>query len=109
MVLLFTGDVGEAFGYDDGWDRDGTFRYSGEGQIGDQTFTRGNAAIRDHAAAGKAIHLFHALGQGMVRYLGEVRYAGHEFVPNTPDRLGGRRVAIRFRLEPVGWVPGATG
>ena len=34
-VFLFTGDGGEAHGYSDGWAPDGSFRYFGEGQLGD--------------------------------------------------------------------------
>lgn len=34
MILLFTGDAGHAYGYDDGWLDDGTFHYTGKGQKG---------------------------------------------------------------------------
>jgi 5-methylcytosine-specific restriction protein A len=57
-VFLFTGDSGEAFGYRDGWDISGVFRYTGEGQLGDMAFTGGNQAVRDHAAEGKDLLLF---------------------------------------------------
>jgi 5-methylcytosine-specific restriction enzyme A len=41
------------------------------GQVGDQQFTHGNRAIRDHAKAGKDLHLFESLGKGQgYRYLG---------------------------------------
>ncbi len=54
IVLLFSSDAGEAHGYRDGWDREsGHFLYSGEGQRGDMTFTRGNKAVRDHVNNGK--------------------------------------------------------
>ena len=98
VVLLFTGG-GEKWGYRDRWDEDGTFRFSGEGQHGNMEFRAGNAAIRDHAANGKQLHLFEADGFGHARYFGQLAYAGHELVPNVPDGSGGRRTAIVFRLE----------
>jgi hypothetical protein len=60
-LLLFTG-TGEHYGYHDGWDKNGVFLYSGEGQIGDMKFTGGNKAIRDHSKNGKDLHLFEQLG-----------------------------------------------
>jgi 5-methylcytosine-specific restriction enzyme A len=53
LVIAFTGETGEQHGYRDGWSPEGTFRYYGEGQIGDMVFDRGNRAVRDHAADGK--------------------------------------------------------
>jgi len=35
MILIFTGDTGAQYGYHDGWDEDGSFRYTGEGQVDD--------------------------------------------------------------------------
>ena len=54
-IILFTGPSGEEFGYRDGWDEDGFFRYTGEGQEGDMSFVRGNRAIRDHVKDGKVL------------------------------------------------------
>src|SRR6266446_1576038 len=58
ILLLFTGESGEQYGYSDGFQEDGTFWYTGEGQIGDMEMVRGNRAVRDHEAEGKALHLF---------------------------------------------------
>jgi hypothetical protein len=41
IIMLFTGETGEQFGYSDGWTEDGIFYYTGEGQIGPMTFERG--------------------------------------------------------------------
>jgi 5-methylcytosine-specific restriction protein A len=57
FILLFTG-TGEHYGHHDGWEANGVYRYSGEGQAGDMVFTGGNKAIRDHAKNGKDLHLF---------------------------------------------------
>ncbi len=34
MIFIFTGDSGTHYGYEDGWDDDGVFCYTGEGQRG---------------------------------------------------------------------------
>lgn len=102
MVFLFTGDTGGLYGYRDGQSADGTFHYTGEGQLGDMTFTRGNKAIRDHASEGKTLHLFQkAERRGYVRYLGEMKYVDHQEVEGVPDRDGRPRRAIVFRLAPI--------
>lgn len=97
-IFLFTGGIGPARGYTDGWTDDGTFSYSGQGQIGDMEFLRGNAAIRDHIADSKDLHLFENVGDGMVKYLGQMVYAGYQIIPNQPDRDGNPRKVIQFHL-----------
>ncbi|HXG56858.1 MAG TPA: HNH endonuclease [Vicinamibacterales bacterium] len=98
ILMLFTGESGERYGYADGLRDDGTFWYTGEGQVGDMQMVRGNRAIRDHEADGKRLHLFEQAHRGHVRYLGEAAYAGHH--PEVaPDRDGNPRRAIVFELE----------
>lgn len=101
LVILFTGESGQGFEYSDGWENDGTFRYTGEGQVGDMTFRAGNKAIRDHAVKGKDLHMFEDAGRAHVRYLGQMVCAGYEEVPGVPDRDGHLRTAIVFRLLPA--------
>jgi 5-methylcytosine-specific restriction enzyme A len=99
-VILFTGEAGEAYGYADGWDssNSGVFRYTGEGQLGPMTFTGGNKAIRDHAADGKDLLLFQALGKSKpYRYLGRFACQDWEMV-QAPDRENHTRDAIVFLL-----------
>lgn len=98
-VFIFTGDAGEQHGYRDGWQDDGaTFLYTGEGQRGDMEFERGNKAIRDHAADGKAILLFRALGKSKpVEYMGEFVCAGWEMI-DSHDVDKRQRKAIQFHL-----------
>src|ERR1035438_6012023 len=62
FIFLFTGDTGQQYGYEDKLTDDGVFLYTGEGQTGDMEFVKGNKAIRDHAADGKDLLLFDALG-----------------------------------------------
>jgi predicted RNA-binding protein with PUA-like domain len=101
-VFIFTDPkTGNQHGYYDEWAEDGTFRYAGQGQLGDQEFTSGNKAIRDHAVDGRALRVFEGAG-------GIVRYAG-EFVldPREPFSLvqahasggGKKRTVIQFHLR----------
>jgi 5-methylcytosine-specific restriction protein A len=79
LIFLFTGESGEQYGYEDGWDDNGVFLYTGEGQEGDMEFVRGNRAIRDHALDGKDLHLFQALGKGEgYRYLECIAKPAHD-------------------------------
>jgi len=110
LVLLFSDPVsGPQHGYIDGWQQDGFYHYTGEGQHGDQEMVRGNKAIRDHATAGRELHLFQGQGKGEpVTYTGQFRYVDH-YDADAPETGGGpiRRVLI-FRLEPVGEVSHTT-
>jgi 5-methylcytosine-specific restriction protein A len=97
-LLLFTG-AGEHYGYHDGWDKNGVFLYSGEGQSGDMTFRAGNKALRDHAGNGKDLLLFMQLGEGQVRYLGCFACSTWEY-RDAKDRTGKTRKAVIFHLIP---------
>lgn len=102
-ILLFTGESGRLYGYEDRWESDGTFHYTGEGQVGDMKMEAGNAAVANHSAAGKDLELFATLEEGCVRFMGQMICAGYEFAPGMKDRLGQTRTGIVFRL-----VPGET-
>jgi 5-methylcytosine-specific restriction enzyme A len=102
FIFLFSGVSGEAFGYEDGWQAtDGVFLYTGQGQIGDMEFVRGNKAIRDHIADGKQLFLFKATGKGKpVEFIGEFECASIDFA-SGPDFNGSTRKTIRFNLTPL--------
>ncbi len=100
MIFLFTSDRGEEHGYLDGWVDQRHFAYTGEGQYGDMTFTRGNRAIRDHLENGKELHLFSQVSKGYVEYVGQMIYRGHR-IEEGPDTLGNMRKVIIFDLELV--------
>jgi 5-methylcytosine-specific restriction enzyme A len=86
VIILFTGEGGEAHGYGDKWDDHDCFHYFGEGQRGDMTMTGGNRAIFNHIADGK-------------------RYER----PNTPATDGSLRKAIVFKLKPLNDLPEMVG
>ena len=103
-VFVFTGETGQKYGYPDRLDDSGVFLYSGEGQVGDMRFDRGNKALRDHAAEGRSVHVFHALGKGKpVRYKGEFAVANY-LITRGPDKNGDDRKIIVFHLIPVGQI-----
>lgn len=109
-ILVFS-DVkaGKGPGYHwDGWadDSQQVFYYTGEGQEGDQQFTRGNLALRDAARTGKTIHLFRAAGKARGSTAIQHRYEGEFSLDpeqgwrreDGPDQAGELRSAIVFRL-----------
>ena len=98
LIFLFTGESGEQYGYEDGWDENGVFLYTGEGQVGKMEFVRGNRAIRDHALDGKDLHLFQSLSKGAgYRYLGRFTCPTWEFREGV-DVNGDERQVIVFHL-----------
>lgn len=99
LVLLFSGDSGEQYGYRDGF-VEGVYQYTGEGQRGDMEMVRGNRAILDHALNGKDLHLFQYVGRGIVQYVGQMVCGGHHTRP-APDIDGRSRQAIVFELIPI--------
>lgn len=100
-ILIFTGSSGLQHGYNDGWAH-GVFCYFGEGQTGDMQWIRGNAAIRDHAKAGKDLLLFQMLKErrSQVKFLGAFACGSWEYRSST-GRDGKSRRAIVFHLLPV--------
>lgn len=97
-IFLFTGDSGEQYGYRDGFDSEGVFSYTGQGQLGDMEFMSGNRAIRDHAQDGRALYLFEDTPtKGLKRYLGEFSLANYS-IRQAPDKAGTIRNVIVFHL-----------
>jgi len=102
VILLFSSPSGSLYGYKDGWSDDGRwYLYTGEGQYGDMTFTRGNRAILEHRKHNRTLHLFERTRPGVYRYVGEMECDGYELHPGVPDRSGRPRTVIVFRLRPV--------
>jgi 5-methylcytosine-specific restriction protein A len=101
FVILFTGVSGEQYGYSDGWDENGVFRYIGEGQRGNMQFLRGNKAIRDHQLEGKDLLLFETLSKRAgVRYMGTFACSTWEHGKGK-DLDGNIRKTIEFHLVPT--------
>jgi hypothetical protein len=103
-ILIFTDpDAGKKFGYDlhEGLKEDGSYSYTGEGQVGDQVFLRGNKALLDSVKLGKSIRLFRSKGP-RVTYVGEFTLGDPGFYfRETLDVNGHSREAIVFNLVPL--------
>lgn len=105
FVLLFSNNSGELHGYKGGFQQDGTFLYTGEGQVGDMAFSRGNRALVDHRPDGRHLHLFEQADQpAHVRYLGEAEYFDHHETLGL-DKNGDIRKVIVFVLGMVSTGP----
>ena len=107
MFLFADSASGEQHGYIDGWQDDGCFHYTGEGQRGDQQMMRGNGAILRHVEQRRALRLFEGAG-GEIAYLGEfaVDTAQPFYTTDAPETGGGPvRKVIVFRLRPQSSVP----
>ena len=101
-IFLFSDpDVGEEFGYRDGW-KDGVFYYYGQGQEGDMEFKRGNKSILEHRSNNQPIHLFMG-AKGEVTYENEfILDENHPYeVLEDIDKNDQPRMAIVFRLIPI--------
>lgn len=97
-------EVGKQFGYDkhEGKHEDGSYRYTGEGQVGDQSPTSaGNAALMTADKKDKAIRLFIKQGTSAT-YIGEYTLGepGHR-VERALDRDKNERDVLVFNLMPV--------
>lgn len=103
-IFIFTNPArGSRYGYDlhEGLQPDGSFAYTGEGQSGDQEFTRGNKALLNAADEGRTIRVFNAQPP-YATYVGafttgEPLCAFHQI----PGADGNLRRAIVFNLVPL--------
>ena len=87
----------------DGWQSDGCFHYTGEGQRGDQKMIRGNSAILRHRLDLKALRVFQGAG-GVLRYVDEFVIDPDDpfYTTDAPETGGGPiRKVIVFRVRPV--------
>ena len=105
-IFIFTSNSGASFGYNfDEELEDGSFLYTGDGQVGDQDISvHGNKAITEHRKRGRALRLFEAAEQKTyVRYLGEFELADSEpIIRRAPDASDNERDVLVFHLRPVG-------
>jgi hypothetical protein len=102
-ILIYSSPAGEEFGYSDGWQNDGMFHYTGEGQVGDQTMTNGNLALLRHRPLGHAVRVFSG-SRGEVSYVGRfvLPEADPVYEADAPDKNGDIRMTYVFRMQPLG-------
>lgn len=100
-IFIFSGSQGNQHGYKDQWENDNIFSYTGEGQIGDMEFTKGNLALRDHLKTGKRVFLFEYVQKGYVKFVSELEFYDTGFF-QTHDREGKERLGIKFFFKRAG-------
>ncbi|MEQ8523931.1 HNH endonuclease [Gracilimonas sp.] len=101
FIFIFTGSKGEKHGYRDQWENQNVFSYTGEGQVGDMEFARGNLALKEHIKNGKRVFLFEYIKTGYVRFETELELFDFDFF-TTPDREGNLREGIKFFFKKAG-------
>jgi hypothetical protein len=90
-IFIFSGKTGHQHGYKDQWENEDIFSYSGEGQVGDMQFTRGNLSLRDHLKFGKRIFLFtEDEKRSFVKFESELEVVDFDFYYGN-DRDGNER------------------
>jgi len=97
FIFIFTGKAGKAHGYEDGWSKEGYFHYTGEGQKGDMTFTKGNKALLKHQENGKEIYLFEFKSKGNWKFIDKLKLVDYDIF-ETPDTEGTNRKGILFKF-----------
>lgn len=101
-VFIFSGESGGSYGYKDRWENKNVFSYTGEGQVGDMKFVRGNLALRDHLTQQKRVFLFkYSKKRGYVDFVGEMEVIDFGFF-ETHDRDGQTRIGIKFFFKKRG-------
>lgn len=100
-IFIFSGKAGHQHGYKDQWENHNIFSYTGEGQIDDMKFIRGNLALRDHMANGKKVLLFVEDIRSFVKFATELTLEDIGFFKG-PDRNGKERIAIKFFFKRTG-------
>ncbi|MBN3582140.1 HNH endonuclease [Algoriphagus aestuarii] len=103
-IFIFSGSQGGQHGYKDQWMNDKVYSYTGEGQVGDMKFTKGNLSLMEHRNQGKEVFLFEYVQTGYVRFESELEFYDADFF-ETPDRNGDLRIGIKFFFNRIGARP----
>jgi 5-methylcytosine-specific restriction protein A len=101
FIFIFSGESGHQHGYKDQWENPDVFSYTGEGQLNDMRFIKGNLALRDHLKSGKRVFLFIQIRKAFVRYETELELIEFGYYPGD-DREGNKRTAIKFFFKRSG-------
>lgn len=100
-IFIFTGAGGSSFGYKDSWENKNVFSYTGEGQVGNMKFVRGNLALKDHLSRGKRVFLFKSSKKSFVEFVSEVEFIDYGYF-ETHDRDNNLRIGIKFFFKRAG-------
>lgn len=103
ILIITSPGSGARHGYDryEGLQADGSFAYTGQGQLGNQHFKNGNGALRDSAEKGRPIRLF-TKSSTSVTYIGEFTTGQPPYrTKRITDSKRNLRDGIIFNLIPV--------
>lgn len=100
-IFIFSGKAGHQHGYKDQWENPDVFSYTGEGQVDDMKFIKGNLALRNHISKGKRVFLFINDVRSFVKFEAELTLDNIDFFKG-PDSNGNERVAIKFFFKRAG-------
>jgi 5-methylcytosine-specific restriction protein A len=100
-IFIFSGKAGAQYGYQDYWDNENVFSYTGEGQDGDMQFIRGNLALKDHLDNGKRVFLFEYERTAYVKFICELEFFDYDYF-DTSDVNGKDRIGIKFFFKRKG-------
>ena len=103
FIFIFSGESGRQYGYKDGWDNKNIFTYTGEGQMGDMHYVKGNLALKDHLNQGKRVFLFEYVRKGFVKFICELEFYDADYT-EAIDKNKNLRRAIRFFFSKRGAV-----
>jgi hypothetical protein len=101
FIFIFSGKTGTQYGYQDGWDNKDIFSYTGEGQIGDMKFTKGNLALKNHIANGVRVFLFEYVRKAYVKFISELEFFDVDYF-DTLDKNQKTRIGIKFFFKRKG-------
>jgi len=104
FIFVFTGKAGKSHGYEDGWSDDGYFLYTGEGQKGDMSFTKGNKALLNHKRNEKKLYLFENQSKGQWKFIDELELVDYNIF-DTPDTNHKQRKGIKFKFLSISGNP----
>lgn len=100
-IFIFSAQTGHQHGYKDQWENSNVFSYTGEGQVNDMRFIRGNLELKNHLKNGKRVFLFIQERKAFVQFEAELELIDiGSFI--GPDREGKDRVGIKFFFKRAG-------
>lgn len=102
-IFIFSSSTGHRHGYKDSWENESVFSYTGEGQIGDMGFTRGNRALYEHLQKGNRVFLFEYIKKGVVQFKSELEFIDVDYFQGTGSD-GKERIALKFFFKRVGEI-----
>ena len=95
FIFLFSGETGNRHGYTDRWENENIYSYTGEGQLNDMEFVRGNLILRDHIKTNRRVFLFIYVEKAYVKFESELTLLTFDFF-QALDLMGQKRLAIKF-------------